>query len=112
MKWHGNIGFETQVEVSLGPGKATVWRPEIIPRHYYGDISRTNKRYDHDEKVNNDISINNQFSVVADPYARDNWFNMRWIEWLGRKWMITDVQVEPPRLTINIGGEYHDGNNA
>ena len=38
MKWHGKIGFETQVEVSLGPGKATVWRPEIVPRHYYGKV--------------------------------------------------------------------------
>jgi hypothetical protein len=112
MKWHGKIGFETQVEVSLGPGKATIWRPDIVERHYYGDVQRLVKRYDTGDKVNNDISINNQFSIISDPFASNNFFNMKWIEWMGRKWEVKEVTVEPPRLTINIGGEYKDGNNA
>ena len=112
MKWHGKIGFETQVEVSLGPGKATIWRPKITERHYYGDVQRVVKRYDRGEKVNNDISINNQFSIISDPFANQNWNNMKWIEWNGRKWQITEITVELPRLTINIGGEYYDGNDA
>lgn len=112
MKWHGNIGFETQVEVSYDPNKATIWRPEIVTRHYYGDIQRVNKREQNGDKVNNDISINNQFSIISDPFANNNYWNMKWIEWNGKKWRITDITVEPPRLTINIGGEYFDGNNA
>ena len=112
MKWHGRIGFETMTEVSPGPGKATVWKPQIKERHYYGDIGRLVKRYDHGDKVNDDISINNQFSVISDPYANENFFNMRWIEWRGIKWKVTGVTVEPPRLTIEIGGEWHDENNA
>ena len=112
MKWHGLIGFEEQVEVSPGPGKATVWKPQITKRHYYGDISRLLKRYDSGDKINDDVSINNQFSVISDPYANQNFFNAKWIEWGGRKWKITEITVEPPRLTINIGGEYQDGNDA
>jgi hypothetical protein len=112
MKWHGKVGFETQVEVSLGPGKATVWKPEIVERHYYGDIMPTRKRYDNGDKVNNDISITNQISLISDPYGNQNFYNMKWIEWRGRKWQITEITVEPPRLTVNLGGEYQDGNNA
>lgn len=112
MKWHGKIGFETQVEVSSDPRKATVWRPQIIERHYYGDIQRLIKRGNDGDKVNGDISINNQFSVISDPYASENYGNMKWIEWRKKKWRVTEITVEPPRLTINIGGEWHDGNNA
>lgn len=112
MKWHGKIGFEEVVEVSPGPGKATVWKPVITERHYYGNVERIVKRYDHGDKVNDDISINNQFSIISDPYASNNFFNMRWIEWCGKKWKVNEVTVEPPRLTVNIGGEYYDGNNA
>lgn len=112
MKWHGLIGFETMVEVSPGPGKAKVWKPQIVEHHYYGDIQRLIKRYDNNEKINNDISINNQFSVIADQYANENYYNMRWIEWNKRKYKVIEVTVEPPRLTINIGGEWRDGNNA
>lgn len=111
-KWHGRIGFETQVEVSPGPGKATVWKPQIVERHYYGDVTRVTKRYDRGDKVNEDLTINNQFSVISDPYANQNYWNMKWIEWGGHKWKVSEITVEPPRLTINIGGEYQDGNNA
>ena len=112
MKWHGKIGFETQVEVSLDPNKATIWRPEIVEHHYYGDVQRIVKREHGGDKVNNDISINNQFSVISDPFAMENYNNMKWIEWNKRKWRVTEITVEPPRLTINIGGEYFDGNDA
>ena len=113
MKWHGKIGFETQVEVtSSDPRKATAWKPEIVEHHYYGDVLRVVKRENNGDKVNNDVSINNQFSVISDPFARENYYNMKWIEWNGKKWRITEITVEPPRLTINIGGEYFDGNNA
>ena len=70
------------------------------------------KRYDHGDKVNDDLTINNQFSVISDPYANQNYWSMKWIEWGGRKWKVSEITVEPPRLTINIGGEYQDGNNA
>ena len=112
MRWHGMIGFETQVEVSDDPNKATVWKPQIIERHYYGDIQRLIKRESTGEKVNNDISFNNQFSVISDLFAQQNAYNMKYITWNGRKWRVTEITVEPPRLTINIGGEYFDGNDA
>ena len=112
MRWHGMIGFETMVEKSDDPNKATVWEPDIITRHYYGDVNRVVKRYDKDDKINNDISINNQFSVISDPFALQNMMNMRWIEWRGVKWKVNEITEEYPRLTINIGGEWHDGNDA
>lgn len=112
MKWHGLIGFETQVEVSPGPGKATEWRPQIIPKHYYGEVNRLIKRYNGGDKINDDISINNQFSIISDPFANENFWNMKWIEWRGHKWKIVEVTIEHPRITVNIGGEYQDGNDA
>ena len=112
MKWHGLIGFETQVEVSPGPGKATVWKPQIVTHHYYGDVLQINKRYDNGSKINDDITIRNQFSIISDPYANDNFMNMKWIEWRGKKWKVTDVSVDVPRLTVSIGGMYQDGNDT
>lgn len=112
MRWHGNIGFETQVEVSNDPRKATVWKPQIVQKHYYGEVQRLIKREGSGDKVNNDISFNNQFSIISDLYAQNNAYNMKWIEWMGRKWHITEITIEYPRITINIGGEYFDGNDA
>lgn len=112
MRWHGLIGFETMVEVSPGPGKATVWKPQIVTKHYYGTVESINKRYDSGSQINDDLHVNNRFSVISDPFANQNFMNMKWIEWLGTKWKVANITVDHPRLTIDIGGIYQDGNDV
>jgi hypothetical protein len=32
---------------------------------------------------------------------------MRYVEFMGTKWKITNIEVQYPRLTLSIGGEYN-----
>lgn len=97
-KWFGKIGFAEQSETAPG-----VWTPNIIERDYYGDVIRNTRRLQSTDKVNDDISISNEISIVADPYAMNNFHSMRWIEWMGTKWKTVSVDVQYPRLTISLG---------
>ena len=102
-KFCGRIGYEVQKETSPG-----VWTPCTITKIYYGDVTKQTRRLDSGPKVNDDININNQFSIVADPFAVGHMHEMKWIEWYGSKWKINDVTVEYPRLILTIGGVYND----
>ena len=64
------------------------------------------------EKVNDDISIANEISVVADPFACQNFHRMRYIEFMGAKWKVSNVEVQYPRLILTIGGVYNAGQTA
>jgi hypothetical protein len=59
------------------------------------------------EKINNDLSVNNVISVVADAYANENFFAIRYIRWAGTLWDVVDVSVESPRLLLRLGGVYN-----
>lgn len=103
-KWFGKIGYGETVETKPG-----VWTERITEREYYGDLIRNSRRLQSvADKVNDDINISNQLSIVSDPYANENFHAMRYVEFMGSKWKITDVEVQYPRLTLTLGGVYNE----
>ena len=101
-KWYGEIGFAETVETKPG-----VWVEQIAKRNYYGDVIRNSRRLQSANQLNDDINISNQISVVADPYANNNFHSMRYAEFTGAKWKISDVEVQYPRLVLTLGGVYN-----
>lgn len=101
-KFYGIIGYEVTVETEPGIHEET-----IIENAYYGDIIKNSRRLDPASQVNDNVNISNQISIVADPFANDNFHAMRYIEFMGAKWKITDVEVQYPRLILSIGGLYN-----
>jgi hypothetical protein len=108
MKFDGTIGFSTQTEVSPG-----VWDNSITRKTYRGDIlnpARANQFDGYKEgssSIHDAIKVQNRISVVADDYANDNLFSIRFVEWRGVPWEVTKVKVEPPRLILSLGGVYN-----
>ena len=103
-KWYGVIGFAELVETVPG-----VWEEKITERNYYGDLTRNTRKLQSTDQVNDNINIANTISIVADPYAQQNFHTMRYVEFRGTKWKISDVEVQYPRLLLSVGGLYTDG---
>lgn len=101
-KFCGIIGYEQTVETEPG-----IYEETIITNQYYGDVIRNSRRLQDNSKINSDINISNQFSIIADPFANNNFHSMRYIEYMGTKWKITDVEVQYPRLILSVGGVYN-----
>lgn len=101
-KYHGKIGFIATREIR--PGVDIEVAEE---REYFGDVIRNSKRWENGAKVNDDLQINNQISIVADAYANQNLFAIRYASWMGTRWKITSVDVQHPRLILSIGGVYN-----
>lgn len=101
-KFFGKIGFGETVETAPG-----VWEDQITQRDYYGDVIRTAIKFQDADKVNKDLSVSNSISVVADAYANEHFFAIRYINWAGTLWTVSDVTVERPRLVLRLGGIYN-----
>jgi hypothetical protein len=59
------------------------------------------------ESVNDDITVANSISVVADEYAFEHFFNIKYIRWAGVLWTVTTVEVQSPRLILSLGSVYN-----
>ena len=102
-KFYGNVGYIKNTEVQPG-----VWADQAIEKQYYGDVTRNTSRFQQSDGVNDDISINNIISIVADPYAYHNFHTMKYVKYNGTKWKVNDVEISEPRLIISFGGVYND----
>lgn len=101
-KFYGSIGYVETVETSPG-----VFKEVSTERNYSCDILRKSKRFDSNEQLNDNLNISNQFSILADEYAYQHFYALRYIKILGACWKITDVEVQYPRMTLTVGGIYN-----
>jgi len=97
-RFFGKVGYAIVQESETSPG---VWIDTIVEKTYYGTSNRIISRADSAEKVNDDLALNNEISIVADPFAYENYSRIRYVEILGVKWKVTAVQVQRPRLIFN-----------
>lgn len=101
-RFYGTVGFGRSTEVKMG-----VWKDVITERKYFGDEVRPSRRLVTNAELNDDLSVGTSISILADPYALDHFFAMRFVEWQGALWKITDVTPERPRLILRLGVIYN-----
>lgn len=108
MKFSGMVGFWIKdAEV-----KTDVYRPMIVEKPYFGDVIEDRRRFVQTEHQNDDLTLNNRISILADTYAQRNWSSIKYVVWNGVKWKVTSVTVGYPRLTLEIGGVYNGTETA
>lgn len=102
-KWCGKIGYAITQEYEPG-----CWENTIVEHKHYGDIRSSRwKRQQSSDQLNDNINISNSISIIADPYATEHCSQMVYIEFMGTKWKISDIEIQYPRLILTIGGVYN-----
>jgi hypothetical protein len=101
-KFYGKIGYGEAEESAPG-----VYTDVITERDYYGDVVKNTRKLSEGEFLNNDLSVQNMISIVADAYANEHFFAIRYIQWAGALWTVSDVEVQSPRLLLRLGGVYN-----
>lgn len=100
----GEVGYGDPVETPPGSG---VWVDTIIESSYQGDVIRNTRSLEDSEKVNSNIKVDNRISIVADEYAFEHFFNIIYVRWAGKPWVVTSVEVRAPRLILSLGSVYN-----
>ena len=101
-KFYGKVGYSTTVESTPG-----VWVQTVIERNCFGDIIRTSRRLQSSENLNDNITISNDISIIADPFAQQHFHEIKYVEYMGAKWKVSSVEVKYPRLILSVGGLYN-----
>lgn len=101
-KFYGTIGYQTTEETEPG-----IFEEKIVEHNYYGDVIKNARRLQDSGNVNDDVTVSNRISIIADPFANNNIYAMRYVIIAGAKWKVKEVEVEYPRLILTVGGIYN-----
>lgn len=102
-KFYGVIGFGVTQETTPG-----VYRDRIIERTYSGDVLSNSRTLESSDQVNDNIGISNRISIIADPYANENFHAMRYVHFMGTRWKVRIADASSyPRIVLILGGVYN-----
>lgn len=103
MKYSGKIGFWKD-DIEIRPG---VYENGIIEKPYSGDIIRNTQRWSRSESRNDDLTINNRISIIADLYLQNNLSSIKYVTFMGTKWKVNSIEIQYPRVLVEIGGVWN-----
>lgn len=106
-KYHGKLGFFVTEETSPG-----VWKESMSEKEYPVELKTINNRFVSPDMstLYNDIALNNQASIIADPYLNSHFPSIKYVELNGIKWRVKSVDASKyPRLNLMLGEVYTDG---
>lgn len=103
-KFFGEVGYALTVET-----KRDVFEDQITEVEYFGDVVRNSRlQRDAPDKVLPNLSVSNSISIVADAYANEHFFAIRYVRWAGVCWTVSEVDAsQPPRLLLRLGEVYN-----
>ena len=107
MKFSGKVGFWLE-DIETSPG---VFKSSIVEKPYFGEVSKNIRRWQEGGQQNDQLKVNNTISILSDLFAQQNYTSIKYILWNGVKLKVTQVTLDYPRITMELGGVYN-GENA
>lgn len=102
-RFHGKVGFGFTAETSENSG---VWEDVVVEHTYRGDVVKNTRKLEGANGVNDNITVGNSISIVADKFAIDQFLNIKYVRWNGNLWIVAEVTVQRPRLILDLGSVY------
>lgn len=106
MKFFGKVGY---CETQAGTGERLgISEDVVVEREYYGDVLENHHRWEQQsDSVLDNLNVSNKISIVADAVLYNHISTLKYIEWMGTKWKVKDIEIRYPRLILQIGGVYN-----
>jgi hypothetical protein len=101
-RFYGKVGYVQEIETRPG-----IFEDQVTERFYYGNVERNASKWTSSGNLNDNTSVSNKISVVADPYAYQHFPYIKYVEWMGALWKVSEIEVERPRLILTMGGVYN-----
>jgi hypothetical protein len=101
-RYAGLVGYVTQEETSPG-----IWSQVEKPVMMRGDVLRQSSNSQNGDKVNSDVTLGHRVSLLGDAYAFNHFFELKWLEFKGVKWVVSSVEIQSPRIIVTLGGVWN-----
>ena len=103
-KFHGMVGFVDYVESA-----PDVWKEVPYEKEYSGELIRkSNRSVVSTTTTNDNLVINNQISIIADPFMNAHFPSIKYVNSNGANWKVVSADDSNyPRIILNLGEVYH-----
>lgn len=102
-KFYGKVGYAITAQT-----RPDIWETEMKERSYFGDSLNLMSLRRNSDSANDNVELSCEISIVADPFAFDNFQFIKYVEWQNVKWKVKHIKPQYPRLILTVGGVYNE----
>lgn len=85
----------------------SVFENTIVKKKYRCERTKTTRNLTISEVPTGNISASVTISFLANTFARENMFNIRYATYMGQEWIVTSVDFKDSKITCYLGGLYN-----
>lgn len=100
-RFSGKLGFVLTRETEEG-----VWLEDFVELPVKGTIRSLYVRNDNSASANTNLRLTNEISVMMDSKIQTYIQTLKYVVWKGSKWEVQSININYPRVAINLGGPY------
>ena len=103
-KYSGMLGYVMPAKEDP-PG---IWKPSaVVEKLGRGDLIRQTITNEDVSGLSDGININNQISIIMDPFVNKNLESLKYAILYGARWEIQSLSINRPRVILTLGGVYN-----
>lgn len=102
-RFYGKVGYITTIEKNPG-----VYVAEETVLYYFGDVIKNGTKWQQGIGANDDINVNVEISIMADPYAYEHFSEIKYVEFMGANWKVISAVPDRPRISLYLGGLWNE----
>lgn len=102
-KYYGKVGYVIPLQTAPGVYQDS----EPIEKPYVCETKEEHQRWVGGNQVNDNLKVRTTVEIIADPFAITHFSKIKYCEYMGILWTVTDVLPRYPRLVLTLGGEYN-----
>ena len=103
-KYSGMLGYVMSAKEDP-PG---IWKPSaVVEKLGRGDLFGQTINNEDVGGLSDGITINNQLSIIMDPFVNKNLESLKYVILYGTRWEIKSMTINRPRIILTLGGVYN-----
>ena len=103
-KYSGMLGYVMPAKEDP-PG---IWKPSaVVEKRGRGDLIGQTINNEDVGGLSDGITINNQLSIIMDPFVNKNLESLKYVILYGTRWEIKSMTINRPRVILTLGGVYN-----
>lgn len=96
------FGYKEQLETV--PGK---WEDVITEKLRLGNVEQRTEAFRAEGSIHPEYRTTTSVSVPSEGPKKVSYSDLAYVTYAGIRWVPSSIVVEPPKLTVFIGEEYH-----
>ena len=103
-KYSGMLGYVMPAKEDP-PG---IWKPSaVVEKLGRGDLIGQTINNEDVGGLSDGITVNNQLSIIMDPFVNKNLESLKYVILYGTRWEIKSMTINRPRVILTLGGVYN-----